>query len=104
MLTTLIKTIGIENFGQFLSKQSEERKVFFSEDIMKHLTRYVHSDMYAFEENGKPIILKSKTKASEELRRHQAESPGEAYNTTEKNTRCSYKKCRRLLHTYVNSL
>lgn len=84
MLTTLIKTIGIENFGQFLSKQSEERKVFFSQDIMKHLTRYIPSDMYAFEDNGKPIILKSKTKASEELRRYQSESPGETYNTTEK--------------------
>ena len=84
MLNTLINIIGPDKFGEFLSKQSEQRKAVFSEDILQHLNKYIPGAMYAFKENGKQILLHSKNKSQEELRRFQPESPGEIYNATEK--------------------
>lgn len=83
-LNSLIHTLGEENFGKFLATRDDITAKFFSEDVMKDFIKYIPSEMYAFTSNGKPIILKSKNKAADELRVYQSETPGEIYNATEK--------------------
>lgn len=84
MLGSLIKAIGIENFGNYIATQNSFRAAMFGEEISKQLSSYIPGEMYAFTDKGKQITLTSKNKAAQSLRRYIPESPGEKYNTTEK--------------------
>jgi hypothetical protein len=84
MLGSLIKAIGVENFGNYIATQNSFRASMFGEEISKQLSSYIPGEMYAFTDKGKQITLTSKNKAAQSLRRYIPESPGEKYNTTEK--------------------